>query len=339
MAAQPKRDDHGGAPDPRTMALSGVNNGLVRTLVQGEVAVLAVAAVIATFLNINPVAGFAPSLEGISSAIAYAIPIFVGSVVLERSNIKLFKEIDRDTQLFVVQIFGAKRSLSNILPAAAIMAASAGIAEEILFRGIIQNGLSNYIGDVPALLVASLLFGLAHNPVPGASSLVEAIYGFTFGSLYIATGGNLFAPILSHFLYDLATFVEVHFRATSRIGVAAAGVPPQPAAASQASGMAARVLQDKRVQDVIKRYGLPAPFVKNAIGVFGMLDLDKNGTLDRRELQLGVRTFGRFTNDEQLDAIYKRADLNQDGEISFDEFLKLLTDAVLQQQRLAAERK
>ena len=47
--------------------------------------------------------------------------------------------------------------------------------------------------------------------VPGASSLVEAVYGATFGALYLASGGNIFVPIVSHVLYDLATFVEVRF--------------------------------------------------------------------------------------------------------------------------------
>lgn len=43
----------------------------------------------------------------------------------------------------------------------------------------------------------------------GAASVTEGVYGLTFGALYLATGGNLFAPIISHIIYDLATFIEV----------------------------------------------------------------------------------------------------------------------------------
>lgn len=60
-----------------------------------------------------------------------------------------------------------------------------GFFEEVLFRGVIQQWLSTVLGGIPALGIASVLFGLAHSPVPGASSFTEACYGANFGLLYM----------------------------------------------------------------------------------------------------------------------------------------------------------
>lgn len=69
-------------------------------------------------------------------------------------------------------------------------APSPGFFEEVLFRGVIQQGLSAVIGGIPALVVTSVLFGLAHSPVPGASSFTEACYGANFGLLYMVSSGR-----------------------------------------------------------------------------------------------------------------------------------------------------
>lgn len=62
-----------------------------------------------------------------------------------------------------------------------------GFFEELLFRGVIQQWLSALVGGVPALAIASVLFGLAHSPIPGASSFTEACYGANFGLLYMVS--------------------------------------------------------------------------------------------------------------------------------------------------------
>mgnify|MGYP006283739743 CR=1 FL=1 len=80
------------------------------------------------------------------------------------------------------------------------VALAAGIGEELLFRGVIQDGLSGAAGPGIALLVASLLFGLAHAITP-AYFVLASLMGLYLGGIYLATG-NLLVPILVHFLYD-----------------------------------------------------------------------------------------------------------------------------------------
>jgi hypothetical protein len=219
------------------------------------------------------------------------------------------------------------------------MALAAGVCEELLFRGVLQQYGAGYIGAVPSLIVTSLLFGLAHNPVPGASSLVEAVYGATFGALYLASGGNIFVPIVSHVLYDLATFVEVRFRATGRHSVLSAGGAPSSISAGVNGRSAGGDTElDRKVKSIIASYRLNTAFVKNAVAVFKRLDSDGNSSIDRNELQLGIRTFGKFTGEDEINKIFNNADTNSDGEITFDEFLILLVKNALQVQKLQGKK-
>lgn len=76
------------------------------------------------------------------------------------------------------------------------------LAEEALFRGYLQQRLRQRLGNLPALLLASLLFGVAH--VAGGALLVlfatlaGVIYGLAWhwsGRLWVAAG--------VHFLFNL----------------------------------------------------------------------------------------------------------------------------------------
>ncbi len=80
------------------------------------------------------------------------------------------------------------------------VALMAGIGEELLFRGVIQAGLSGLVGPVTALALASLLFGFAH-ALNAAYFVLTCLMGLYLGWLYQVTG-NLLVPITVHFLYD-----------------------------------------------------------------------------------------------------------------------------------------
>ncbi|AKS42365.1 CPBP family intramembrane glutamic endopeptidase [Wenzhouxiangella marina] len=81
-----------------------------------------------------------------------------------------------------------------------LLALSAGVCEELLFRGVIQTGLAGPFGPWPALLLASLLFGLAH-AMTRAYFVLTTVMGLYLGLLQIWTG-SLLVPMLVHFLYD-----------------------------------------------------------------------------------------------------------------------------------------
>jgi uncharacterized protein len=78
----------------------------------------------------------------------------------------------------------------------------AGFGEELLFRGVVQAGLEQYLSGVAALVIASLFFGLVHAITP-AYFVLATIMGLYLGLLYQLTG-NLLIPCLVHALYDWA---------------------------------------------------------------------------------------------------------------------------------------
>lgn len=79
-----------------------------------------------------------------------------------------------------------------------------GLAEEIMFRGWIQNELG--------IVVASVLFGLVH--IWGQRGLGYGIYaigmGFILGGLYMYTG-SLWAPAAAHILNNLIGLLSIKF--------------------------------------------------------------------------------------------------------------------------------
>lgn len=87
----------------------------------------------------------------------------------------------------------------------AVVCALAGLCEEILFRGVIQGVLGDWLGRYPGLVAASVLFGCAHL-VTTAYGVIAALLGVYLGVLWIATG-NLLVPVVTHAVYDFAGLV------------------------------------------------------------------------------------------------------------------------------------
>lgn len=51
-----------------------------------------------------------------------------------------------------------------------------------------------------------------------------------------------------------------------------------------------------------------------------VFDVDGNGLIDREELRKVMSSLNESLSEEELDAMIKEADINGDGQISFDEF-------------------
>lgn len=82
-----------------------------------------------------------------------------------------------------------------------IIGASAGLGEELLFRGVMQGGLELWLGPASALVLASLGFGLMH--AMSAEYVVAAtVMGLWWGVVYLWSG-NLMVPIVAHALHDV----------------------------------------------------------------------------------------------------------------------------------------
>jgi calmodulin len=55
-----------------------------------------------------------------------------------------------------------------------------------------------------------------------------------------------------------------------------------------------------------------------------VFDADGNGFIDRDELRKVMSSLNESLTEEELDAMIKEADINGDGEISFEEFKAMM---------------
>lgn len=85
-----------------------------------------------------------------------------------------------------------------------VFAVTSGIAEEIFFRGFLQQALSDLVfsNEWIGLIVASVVFGLVHIGPDQKKflpwTMMAVVLGFLFGLLYMYTG-NVLGPIVAHF--------------------------------------------------------------------------------------------------------------------------------------------
>jgi membrane protease YdiL (CAAX protease family) len=79
---------------------------------------------------------------------------------------------------------------------------SAGICEEILFRGYLMQALGNYLPTYAVVIISSITFGLAHI-YQGAIHIVRtSIVGATMALIYLYTD-SIIIPILLHVAIDM----------------------------------------------------------------------------------------------------------------------------------------
>ena len=85
----------------------------------------------------------------------------------------------------------------------------AGLGEEMLFRGFLQQLVSEWVGGSSGIWVglaaASVTFGLLHAITP-TYAVVACLIGLYLGWLWLATG-NLLAPITAHAVYDFLALI------------------------------------------------------------------------------------------------------------------------------------
>lgn len=135
------------------------------------------------------------SVEAVNWAVVGTIPLLLSVWVLADTRWAWAAELERLMRQIVVPLF--RRAPAGTLFLVSLLA---GVGEELLFRGVIQGGLSGWLGPWPALILASVFFGLMH-ALTRAYFIVATLMGLYLGLFFMWTG-NLLIPILIHFLYD-----------------------------------------------------------------------------------------------------------------------------------------
>jgi membrane protease YdiL (CAAX protease family) len=136
--------------------------------------------------------------------LAATVPMVLALAVVDRYPLGPLKELQTLVETHLVPLFRNCSWLELIL-----VAALAGVGEEFLFRGWLQEGLARWIGPpwgwAIGLIVASLLFGVCHW-LSTTYAILAAFVGLYFGSLYLLAD-NLLAPIIAHAAYDFIALV------------------------------------------------------------------------------------------------------------------------------------
>ncbi|PQO41569.1 CPBP family intramembrane glutamic endopeptidase [Blastopirellula marina] len=179
----------------------------VRSVVYLEGALLAIAVILGWLFGVSPwqsVSWTAGDLEGAAQAFGIGtvatLPLIAFFFFLRFHKSVASIELQRLMETEVVPQF----SSATILELGAV-AFAAGLCEEALFRGFLQTGLTMILPDplggaATAILIVSVLFGLAHFLSPEYAAAATTM-GCYFGLLFYWTE-DLIAPITSHFLYD-----------------------------------------------------------------------------------------------------------------------------------------
>jgi membrane protease YdiL (CAAX protease family) len=84
----------------------------------------------------------------------------------------------------------------------ALISLSAGVGEEMLFRGVLQTSIGSSLGIGWGLVLASVLFGLFH-PISPTYMIIATILSIYLGAVMIAQQ-NLLTVMVIHALYDFA---------------------------------------------------------------------------------------------------------------------------------------
>jgi membrane protease YdiL (CAAX protease family) len=143
-----------------------------------------------------------PEARDVLLGLAASVPMLGLFSILMTMPFDSLKRLRRDVHVMVNDRLGPCRSIDL-----ALIAVAAGVGEEVLFRGLIQGGLAIRFGPLVSLLIASLIFGLAH-AVSLTYLIFAALLGLYLGWVFQATG-NLVAPIVAHATYDLVALLVV----------------------------------------------------------------------------------------------------------------------------------
>jgi membrane protease YdiL (CAAX protease family) len=187
-----------------------------------EGSLIAVAIGLGWLLDSPPLTTFSFRLRDVALGIVGTLPPLGLFWLCINCPLKPLQRIKEILDAMVLPLFHDCR-----LEQLAILAALAGLGEEMLFRGVLQAAAAAEIGGAQGawlgLLIAAVLFGLLHFITPTYAFLAGLI-GLYLGAIWLACG-NLLTPILIHGFYDFAVLgYLLKFRGSPP---SASSTPPQ----------------------------------------------------------------------------------------------------------------
>ena len=67
------------------------------------------------------------------------------------------------------------------------------------------------------------------------------------------------------------------------------------------------------------------PFFQSLKEAFKIFDKNGNGYIEAKELKSVTTTLGSMLTEEEFDAFWEEADVNHDGKLDYEEFIKIMS--------------
>ena len=173
-------------------------------LVEGGLAIVAILADWILRLDLDYWRYFQCDVETLIQIVWGLCPLIAGYFVLQAMPLAGVRQVDQVVRELFRQYMGNWKLWQFVL-----VAALAGFGEEMLFRGLMQLGFALFLDVWLAILLTSLIFGLAHAVTPTYFFLAFVI-SLYLGFLFDHTG-NLIVPIAIHALYDLFVLLYIWY--------------------------------------------------------------------------------------------------------------------------------
>jgi uncharacterized protein len=169
-----------------------------------EASLILLAMALGWISGINPFENLHFSEIAISYGVLGTIPLFLMYLALDQVSIEPVLKIRK----LMLDLLGPGLSRYHWTDLF-ILAAIAGISEEVLFRGVMQPWMESAWGITAALIGSNVVFGLVHALTP-LYALLAAMVGIYLG-LSMDYGGerNLLTPVIIHGLYDFLAFMAL----------------------------------------------------------------------------------------------------------------------------------
>ena len=192
---------------PKPSPTLGPDNSALTYAVLLELSLGLSAILIGLFLGVNPRQDLPAWWDGPAILKSLGIGLLVGSAFalamefVSRLPIRSIQKLERSMQSQLHLLLGPM-SVPDLL----LLSLSAGIGEELLFRGLIQGwwmSLSetlSFLESLPGMAISAVCFGFAH-PLSKTYIVLATVAGFLFAILYWATR-DLLACVLAHAIYD-----------------------------------------------------------------------------------------------------------------------------------------
>lgn len=157
--------------------------------------------------DLSPLATWQWSLADALIGVAVTLPMLLVFFLCVRWPLGPVAQIHRIAEEVIRPLFVDASILEMLM-----VAAAAGIGEEMLFRGLLQAGISSRWGSVAGLTIASILFGLLHLITP-TYAVLATLLGVYLGWIWQSTE-SLLVVVVAHALYD---FLAITFLTRTRL--------------------------------------------------------------------------------------------------------------------------